>query len=179
MVLCLSKLFTDAENSQNLEEATTKCRGQRKLSSRESETMEKENDKQQMSLDKDGALLSALLQYEGKGLYMGMKRDGIQIFLLTRIQEPYNWQKCQAILRWVLEIFLYQNRKFRWKTTVFDLLWKLIDETEDMSSDTYHEVIGENKEDEKHNKDVNKIQILFRFRWKYCSIRRFKNSDVD
>lgn len=90
MVLRLSKLFTDAENSQNLEEATTKCRGQRRRSSRESETMEKENDKQQMSLDKDGALLSALLQYEGKGLNMGMKRDGIQIFLLTRIQEPYN-----------------------------------------------------------------------------------------
>lgn len=72
---------------------TQKCRGQRRRSSRESETMDKENDrkdKQQMSLDKDGALLSALLQYEGKGLYMGMKRDGIQIFLLTRIQEPYN-----------------------------------------------------------------------------------------
>lgn len=70
--------------------------------------MEKENyreDKQQMSLDKDGALLSALLQYEGKGLYMGMKRDGIQIFLLTRIQEPYNWQKVPGDLALSLEIF--------------------------------------------------------------------------
>lgn len=41
-------------------------------------------DKQQTSLDKDGALLPALLQYEGEGLYMGMKRDGIQIFLLNQ-----------------------------------------------------------------------------------------------
>lgn len=183
MVLRLSKLFTDAENSQNLEEATTKCRGQRRRSSRESETMEKENDrkdKQQMSLDKDGALLSALLQYEGKGLYMGMKRDGIQC-KYSYLQGFRNLITDKSARRSCVEFgdFWYQNRKFRWKTTVFDLLGKFIDETEDTSSDTYHEVIEENKEDEKHDKDVNKIQILFRFRWKYCSIRRFKNSDVD
>lgn len=42
-------------------------------------------DKQQTSLDKDGASMSALLQYEGKGLNMGMERDVIQIFLLNQV----------------------------------------------------------------------------------------------
>lgn len=43
----------------------------------------------------------------------------------------------------------FRIENFAEKTTVFDLLGKLIDETEYMSSDTYHEEIGENKEEEK------------------------------
>lgn len=71
--------------------------------------------------------------------------------------------------------FWYQNRKFRWKTTVFDLLGKLIDETEDMSSDTYHEEIEENKEEEKHDHDddddifYDSLDWKMSLKFKFCS----------
>lgn len=105
-------------------------------------------DKQQTSLDKDRASMSALLQYEGKCLNMGMERDVIQIFLLNQGFRNLITGKSarRSCVEWRI---LFQNRKFRWKTTVFDLLGKLIDETEYMSSDIYHEEIGENKEEEK------------------------------
>lgn len=107
-------------------------------------------DKQQTSLDKDGASMSALFQYEGKGLNMGMERDVIQIFLLNQGFRNLITGKSarRSCVEWRI---LFQNRKFRWKTTVFDLLGKLIDETEYMSSDIYHEEIGENKEEEKQS----------------------------
>lgn len=92
------------------------------------------------------------------------------------IQEPYNWQKCRRSCVEFGESW-FQNRKFRCKTTVFDLLGKLIDETEDMSSNTYHEEMGENKEKEKHDDDddddydifYDSLDLKMSRKFKFCS----------
>lgn len=69
-------------------------------------------DKQQTSLDKDRASMSALLQYEGKGLNTGMERDVIQIFLLN--QGFRNLITGKSARRYCVEWrILFQNRKFR------------------------------------------------------------------
>lgn len=96
----------------------------------------------------DCPLCSDCVTREGKGLNMGMERDVIQIFLLNQGFRNLITGKSarRSCVEWRI---LFQNRKFRWKTTVIDLLGKLIDETECMSSDIYHEEIGENKEEEK------------------------------
>lgn len=100
-------------------------------------------DRQQKSLDKNIALMSALLQYKEKGLYMGIECEGIQIFLLIHGFRNLITDK-NATRSGVQNLGNLDFRIGMASDNLFDLFEKLFDETEKMSSDTYHEEEGEN-----------------------------------
>lgn len=103
-------------------------------------------DRQQKSLDKDIALMSALCQYKENGLYMGIECEGIKIFLLNHGFRNLIIDK-NARRSGVQNMGNLDFRKGSNSNNLFDLFGKLIDETEEMSSDTYHEDKGENGEE--------------------------------
>lgn len=180
-ILRLKKLLTDAERRQkNLLEHRERLL--RNVVEREEEIMEKVRvwreqmtesilklaEKQQKSLNKDVALMSALLQCKEKGLYVGIEYDGIQIFLLNH--GLMNLISDKNARRYGIQIL--ENQDFRIgmaSDNLFDLFGKLLDETEEMSSDTYQEE-GENVNWEEHDDDIFydsldlKMVMKFKFR---------------
>lgn len=161
-ILRFIKLLTDAERRQKtLIEHKEKLL--RNVVDRAEEVIEKVNlwiekmtkrviklaDKQQKSLNKDVALLCALLQCKEKGLFMGIECGGIQIFLLNH--RLRNLISDKNAMRFGVQSLTKQDfRKGTVSDSLCDLFGKLTDETEEMSSDTYQEEEGTNKEYEEH-----------------------------
>lgn len=56
-------------------------------------------DKQQKSLNKDVALMSALVQCKEKGLFMGIECESIQIFLLNHGVRDFISDKEELVFR--------------------------------------------------------------------------------
>lgn len=188
LVLRLNKLLTDAERRRkNLSEHRERLL--QNVVDREEEVVEKVKlwrmkitekilnlaEKQQTSLGKDEALLSALLQYKSKGLDMGVEREGIQIFLLSHGFR--NLISDKSARRYCVQSL--ENIDFRienFAENLFDLFGKLIDETEDMSSDTYHEEEGEKEGEEEHDDDddnddafYDSLDLKMSMKFKFCS----------
>lgn len=185
LVLRLNKLLTDAERRRkNLSEHRERLL--QNVVDREEEVVEKVKlwrmkitekilnlaEKQQTSLGKDEALLSTLLQYKRKGLDMGMEREGIQIFLLSHGFR--NLISDKSARRYCVQSL--ENIDFRienFAENLFDLFGKLIDETEDMSSDTYHEEEGEKEGEEEHDDDddafYDSLDLKMSMIFKFCS----------
>lgn len=88
--------------------------------------------------------MSSLLQCKEKGLYMGIECEGIQIFLLNHGLRNLISDK-NARRSGVKNLGNLDFRKGTVSDNLFDLFGKLIDKTEEMSSDTYHGEEGENK----------------------------------
>lgn len=125
-------------------------------------------DKQQKSLNKDVALMSALVQCKEKGLFMGIACESIQIFLLNHGVRDFISDK-NARRTGVQSLTNQYFRKGTVSDNLFDLFGKLTDETEEMSS-TYQEE-GENEEGEEHIDDDLfydsldlKMSMKFKFR---------------
>lgn len=127
--------------------------------------------KQEDSLDKDIALLSAVLKCIDKGLDMGIECESIQIFLLNHglrnlISDKNAWRSGVQSL---------ENQGFKIGNVsgnFFDLFGKLIDETEETSSDIYHkEEREEGEEDgEEHNDDIfyDSLDLKMSMKFKFC-----------
>lgn len=131
-------------------------------------------EKQQTSLGKDEALLSTLLQYKSKGLDMGMEREGIRIFLLSHgFRNLINDKSARRYCVQSLENIDFRIENFA--ENLFDLFGKLIDETEDMSSDTYHDEEGEKEGEEEHDDDddddafYDSLDLKMSMIFKFCS----------
>lgn len=112
-------------------------------------------DKQQKSLNKDVALLCALLQCKEKGLFMGIECEGIQIFLLNHG------------LRNLISLTKQDFRKGTVSDSLCDLFGKLTDETEEMSSDTYREKEGTNKEHGDDDKFYDSLDLKMLMKFKF------------
>lgn len=127
-------------------------------------------DKQQKSLNKDVALMSALLQCKEKGLYLGIECEGIQIFLLNHGLRNLISDK-NARRSGVQNLGNLDFRKGTVSDNLFDLFGKLIDETEEMSSDTYHGEEGENEKGEEHYDDIfyDSLDLKMSMKFKFCS----------
>lgn len=181
-ILRLSKLLSDAQRRQKklLEHRENLLRN---VVDRENEVIESVKlwreqmtekilyraDRQQKSLDKDIAVMSALLQCKEKGLYMGIECEGIKIFLLNNglrnLIIDKNARRSDVQNKGNLDFRIGSG-----SDNLFDLFGKLIDETEEMSSDTYHEEEGENGEEEEHGDEIFydsldlKMSMQFQFR---------------
>lgn len=124
--------------------------------------------KQEDSLGKDIALLSALLKCIDKGLDMGIECESIQIVLLNQgfrnlISDKNAWRSGVQSL---------ENQGFRIGNVsgnFFDLFGKLIDETEETSSVIYHKKEKE-EEGEEHNDDIfyDSLDLKMSMKFKFC-----------
>lgn len=182
LVLRLSKLLTDAQRRQKtLKEHTENLL--QNVVDREEEVKEKVKlwreqmtekilnlaHKQETTLGKDVALLSALLKCKGKRIDMEIERESIQIFLLNHgfrnlISDKITRRSGVQSL---------ENQDFRIGIVfenVFDLFGKLIDETEETSSDIYHKVEREDEEVEEHNDDTfyDSLELKMSMTFKFC-----------
>lgn len=117
--------------------------------------------------------MSALCQYKEKGLYMGIECEGIKIFLLNHGFRNLIIDK-NARMSGVQNMGNLDFRKGSSSDNLFDLFGKLIDETEEMSSDTYHEDQGENGGEKEHGDDTLydslDLQMAMKFKFRSDSL---------